>query len=58
MTEWNSVKDAIEFIKTYQSASGLQPVVKYEIQVSYNTSTRISEAFTDKQSVIKFLHTY
>lgn len=58
MFEWNSVKDAIEFIEKYPGLSNLQPLVKYEIIVSYNTGDRISGEFTDKQSAIQFLRTY
>ncbi|MEB3342532.1 hypothetical protein [Okeania sp.] len=58
MFEYNSVKDAIKFIETYQGNSGLQPLVKYEIQINYNTGHRIEGKFTDKQNVIQFLRTY
>lgn len=53
-----SVKEAISFIEDYNENDSAKPVVKYEIEIRYNSGTVIRGEFPDKDEAIYFLREY
>jgi hypothetical protein len=56
--EWNSVRDAIEFMENYEEDDSSNPIVKYELEVRFNNGDQIEGKFADKESAIQFLRSY
>jgi hypothetical protein len=54
----SSVKQAIDFIESYQTKNGDLPVLKYEIIVRYNNKDKVEGIFNSKDSAIQFLESY
>ncbi|MEX0810960.1 MAG: hypothetical protein WD048_02010 [Chitinophagales bacterium] len=53
-----TVKEAIDFIESYQNKNGSLPVLKYEIVVRYNNKDKVEGIFNSKESAIEFLESY
>lgn len=56
--EWNSVEEAIAFIKNYDEGDHSRPMIRYEIEIRYNNGDRIEGQFANRDNALKFLHTY
>ncbi len=53
-----TVDAALQFIQNYDGKGDGKPVVRYEIQVSYNNGNEIRGEFNEKTSAIEFLRTF
>lgn len=53
-----TVKEAIDFIESYQNGNGSLSVLKYEIVVRYNNKDKVEGMFNSKESAIEFLESY
>lgn len=53
-----SVQEAISFLEGYNENDGTKPIVKYEIEIRYNSGTVIRGEFPDKDEAIHFLRDY
>jgi hypothetical protein len=57
--EMATIDDAIQFIESYDAASGVaKKVERFEIQVRYNNGNLIEGKFKDKAGAIEFLRSY
>jgi hypothetical protein len=56
--EWHLIQEAIAFIEGYNENDGSKPVVRYEIEIRYNSGDRINGQFADKEGAIQFLRAY
>lgn len=53
-----TVREAIDFIESYQNNTVSLPVLKYEIVVRYNNKDKVEGFFYSKESAIEFLESY
>jgi hypothetical protein len=56
--ECTSVDEAVAFVRAYVERSPTQPLVKYEVQISYNNGDRVEGQFAEKKDAIRFLHAH
>jgi len=55
----DSVKKAIEFVKTYDSVNNQNlPLLKYEITIKYNNGDKVEGIFKAKEETVAFLTSY
>lgn len=58
LTEWDSVKEATDFILRYTESRENDPLVKYEIQIIYTNGDRVEGQFAAREDAIRFLAGY
>ena len=57
-TECSSVAEAIAFLSSYDAASVVGKVYKYEIYIRYINGDKITADFTEKNAALEFLAKY
>jgi hypothetical protein len=57
-TECSSVAEAIAFLSSYDAASVVGKVYKYEIYIRYTNGDKITAEFTEKTAALEFLTKY
>lgn len=58
LSSLSSVREAIDFVESYQHDKGNVPVIKYEIVVRYNNGDKVEGVFHSKETTIEFLKTF
>ena len=56
--EYGSIGEAIEFVSRYDEDVECGPILKYEVQIRYDSSDRIDAQFQDRRSAIAFLEQF
>ena len=57
-TEWDSVEKATDFILGYAESRDHDPLVKYEIQITYSNGDRVEGQFAAREDAVRFLTGY
>jgi hypothetical protein len=56
--EWHTVDEAISFIQRYDEDATSCHIIKYEVEIRYNTGDTIRCEFAEKETAIQFLNGY
>ena len=56
--EYDSLAEAMKFIKEYNEKNGNGTIVRYEVEIRYNNNDEIRGAFKDKETALQFLGNY
>jgi hypothetical protein len=53
-----TIKEAVEFLASYNEADACLPLLNYEVQIRYDNDDKIDARFGEKASAIEFLEYY